>query len=85
MICINIICITCILCCIAETQESRPTLEKDDRVFITLRLGTLHSSIQMVGDPREYLRDVLRIALLQLVFKEAEHLVVLCQGKGRER
>lgn len=48
-------------------------LKEDDRVFITLRLGALHSSVQVVGDPREHLRDVLGVASFQLVLKVAKH------------
>lgn len=52
------------------------SLEEDDRVFITLWVGTLHSSIQVVGDSREDFRDVLGVAVLQLVLVIAEHFVI---------
>lgn len=60
-------------------EECTLTLEKDDRVFITLWLGTLHSSIQVVRDPRENFGDVLGEAVFKLVIVIAEHLVVLCR------
>lgn len=60
-------------------QECTLTLEEDDRVFITLWLGTLYSSIQVVRDSREDFRDILGEAVLKFVFVIAEHLVVLYQ------
>lgn len=52
------------------------SLEEDDRVLITLWLGTLHGSIQMVRDAREDLGDVLGVPVLQLVLVIAEYLIV---------
>ena len=53
------------------------TFEEDDQVGLAVLLWTLHSSIQMVGNPREDFLDVLRIAWLQGMVVVAEHFGVL--------
>lgn len=59
------------------TTECTLTLEEDDGVFVTLRLGTHQGSIQVVRDAREDFGDILGVAVFQFVFVVAEDFVVL--------
>lgn len=59
-------------------SETLFTFEEDNGVVGALWMRTFHCSIQMVRDSREDFRDILGIAILQLVLVKAEHLVVLC-------
>ena len=60
------------------------TLEENNRVANAFSPGALHSSIDVAGDSREGLRDVLGESLLQCVVVVAEHLVILEQHRQGE-